>query len=126
MSMVYDATSDKAQTKKMVEWMIKTYLAQDLQAIDLTNEIWKGAERDVLIRRNIKMARRMDSIMQLRTCLFAVGAAHIPGDSGVVTLLRKKGFLVEPVQSSNKIDPANYTFTDRAITWVPVEVTDHW
>jgi uncharacterized protein YbaP (TraB family) len=126
MALVYGATTDQSGTKKAVEWMINTYVRQDLSTIDLTNDIWRGSDRDILIRRNVKMARRMDSIMQIRTCLFAVGAAHIPGDSGVVTLLRKRGFTVEPVYSTKTIDPAQYRYAAKDISWVPVEIPQQW
>ncbi|MES1214850.1 MAG: TraB/GumN family protein [Bacteroidota bacterium] len=126
MSMVDEITGNTKDANEKIEWMIQTYLSQDLDAIDLTNEIWKGAERDILIKRNTKMARRMDSIMKLRTCLFTVGAAHLPGDSGVVKLLRDRGFIVEPVYSSRKIEPGKYVYKAREIPWVKTDINEDW
>ena len=45
------------------------------------------------------MAQRMDSIMKTGTALFTtVGCAHLPGDGGVIELLRSKGYTVEPIK----------------------------
>src|SRR5687767_5658971 len=67
------------------------------------------------------MARRMDSLSAIRTMFFAVGAAHLPGDSGVIKLLRSQGFLVEPVYSSQKIAAENYVSKLSAIQWYNTE-----
>ncbi len=75
-------------------------------------------EKDILlINRNVKMARRMDSLAHIRNSFFAVGAAHLPGDSGVITLLRARGFTVDPVFSSQKITPEKYTYTVKELPW---------
>ena len=96
----------------VIEKMKEIYLKQDLDEIEsftasLTNQKFKDA---VLMRRNLKMARRMDSLARERSSFFAVGVAHLPGDTGVIDLLRKKGFRVDPVFSSKKIAPENYTY----------------
>ena len=105
--------------RKGLDHMRKVYIAEDLDAIE---QLTIGYEdRDaLLIRRNIKMARRMDSLSAIRTMLFAVGAAHLPGDSGVIALLRKRGFRVDPVISSKKIDAAKYTYKEVELPWVTV------
>ena len=42
------------------------------------------------------MAKRAEALI-LENCVFiAIGAAHLPGENGVIELLRKKGYLVEP------------------------------
>jgi len=47
--------------------------------------------------RNLTMAHRLDSAMRVRSCFAAVGALHLPGDSGVVALLRAKGWKLTAV-----------------------------
>jgi uncharacterized protein YbaP (TraB family) len=32
------------------------------------------------------------------SCVFAVGAGHLPGEDGVINLLRNEGFIVSPVE----------------------------
>ncbi len=126
LDLINTAISDQTKAKEWLEWMIKIYTKQDLNALDLTIPLWKGAETSVLIKRNRKMALRMDSIMKIRTCFFAVGAAHLPGDSGVIANLRRNGFTVDPVYSKKTVLPADYVFTARDIPWVPVTIKENW
>jgi uncharacterized protein YbaP (TraB family)/predicted Zn-ribbon and HTH transcriptional regulator/putative component of toxin-antitoxin plasmid stabilization module len=114
--------------RSSLEQMVKIYVNQDMQSLagysdSEYNKEWKDA---VLIHRNIKMARRMDSLSNIRTMFFAVGAAHLPGDSGVISLLRNKGFLVEPVFSSQKIAPGVYKNNLKSLTWNKVEDKENY
>src|SRR4030095_7123610 len=58
--------------------------------------------------RNKVMATKMDSLMHLQSMFTAVGAAHLPGDKGVIALLKQRGYTVEPVFSSQKMSAINY------------------
>jgi uncharacterized protein YbaP (TraB family) len=35
--------------------------------------------------------------MRIKPTFFAVGAGHLPGEKGVISLLRQAGFSVEPL-----------------------------
>src|SRR5437868_314117 len=90
-----------------VESMKDIYIKEDLGKIQSWSDhdkVLTPADAD-MIKRNHKMARRIDSILAIRSCFFAIGAAHLPGDSGVVRFLRDRGFTVEPVVSNKKIAP---------------------
>lgn len=102
--------------------MIDLYVSEDINKIDeWINESESAGTKDlVLIKRNTKMARRMDSLSKLRSTFFAVGTAHLPGDSGIISLLRKRGLSVTPVFSSVKIDPKNYKYTAKEFPWTKV------
>jgi uncharacterized protein YbaP (TraB family) len=100
-----------------LERMIKSYLAKDLNEIQKMTESG-DPEDELLLKRNIKMARRMDSLSNIRSMFFAVGAAHLPGDSGVINLLKKRGFNVNPVFSSGTVDPFEYTSHLKTLPWV--------
>jgi uncharacterized protein YbaP (TraB family) len=104
------------------ESMIKIYLAKDLSGIEeYCVQSMSGDIKDQLLtKRNLKMAERMDSLSAVRSMFFAVGAAHLPGDTGVIALLRGKGFRVEPVISSNTIDPTAYLSKLNDVPWVKV------
>lgn len=105
--------------------MIDLYLSQDLQALDdFFNHNAESKKDEWLVKRNIKMAHRMDSLLRYRTHFFAIGAAHLPGDSGVIKLLLKKGFHVEPVFSSAKISPDDYRVTEEKMKWQPFTPKD--
>lgn len=110
---------DDKQRKKYLEKMIGFYTDGDIDMIEMMSNGKSKEYRDILlINRNIKMARRMDSLSHIRSSFFAVGAAHLPGDSGVIELLRARGFTVDPVFSSKKIDPDKYSYTSIDIPWL--------
>lgn len=52
----------------------------------------------MLFSRNENMVKRMDSIFQKGETLFiGIGAAHLPGNKGVIEKLRERGYIVTPV-----------------------------
>lgn len=56
-------------------------------------------ENDALINnRNADWLTKMPAIMTDKSTLFAVGAGHLPGDKGVLTLLRNAGYTVEAMK----------------------------
>ena len=109
----------EASLRKSLEEMIKIYIKRDLQALaDHVDGTYNESSKDkILNQRNIKMARRIDSLTALRTMFFGVGAAHLAGDSGLITLLRNKGFNVEPVFSPQSLSPEAYASKLNTIPW---------
>jgi uncharacterized protein YbaP (TraB family) len=52
---------------------------------------------DELIRtRNIRMTERVIPLIRQKSTFIAVGSGHLPGMEGIIALLRKEGFAVEP------------------------------
>jgi uncharacterized protein YbaP (TraB family) len=51
----------------------------------------------ILTHRNQAWIPIMEKQMRKEPALFAVGAAHLLGDQGVITLLKERGFKVQPV-----------------------------
>jgi uncharacterized protein YbaP (TraB family) len=103
--------------------MTALYLNADLDGIRLfMGGMDSSFKNNFLIRRNHKMAFRMDSLAHTRSMVFAVGAAHLPGEEGLINLLRARGFNVDPVFSSKKIKPEDYPIHDVVRPWV--DVTD--
>ncbi len=104
--------------KMYLDSMIRTYERQDIATIEAMSSDDDTDRKDkLLLRRNVKMARRMDSLSAVRTMVFAVGAAHLPGDSGVISLLRARGFNVQPVFSSKKTAAKDYKVVEKDIPW---------
>ena len=77
------------------------YLSGDLEKLYsknlsfIPNEVYElkmGAER------NNRWLRKIEDILKDRTCLIAVGAMHLPGDKGLIALLRDKGYNVQPAK----------------------------
>ena len=82
--------------------MEEAYRNQDLTLLDSLNKIsspGKNFQCWMLDERNVIMANRIDSVLKSGTPLFsAVGAAHLPGETGVIKLLRSKGYTMRPVK----------------------------
>jgi hypothetical protein len=52
----------------------------------------------MIVKRNEVMVESMDSVIRSGKSIFgAAGAAHLPGDSGMIELLRAKGYTLRPV-----------------------------
>ena len=57
--------------------------------------------KNMLFIRNANMAKRLDSVMRKGKVFAGIGAAHLPGNQGVIDLLRKKGYTVNPLVSKS-------------------------
>jgi uncharacterized protein YbaP (TraB family) len=91
---------DTTKKEDSAEDLVDIYARGDLDAIysfykkeDLSNTFNAALITD----RNHRMADRIDSIMQKKSLFTAVGALHLPGDEGVINLLRKKGYTLTPL-----------------------------
>jgi uncharacterized protein len=90
--------------KKVMLEMVDVYRQQDLVRMDsLMHKSDPGMEEymDILLYdRNRRWAQDMPGIMNSKSILFAVGAGHLPGDQGVINLLREKGYKVSPLANN--------------------------
>jgi uncharacterized protein YbaP (TraB family) len=114
---------DSVQQMDNLEKMKQIYIKRDLTGLNkMVNGINSNFDRDLLlIKRNAKMAIRIDSLLRLRSVFFAIGAAHLPGDSGVIHLLEQEGFTLSPVMASAYIAPEDYKYTAKEFEWKKVE-----
>jgi uncharacterized protein YbaP (TraB family) len=71
-----DTSTRRSNSNRSIEEMISLYSNQDLEGIEnFSSENSTAAVKDMmLIRRNLKMARRIDSLISLRTMFLAIGA----------------------------------------------------
>ncbi len=87
-------------TNQNFEDLVKAYRNEDLKKL---SELLKDTtlpgnfEEAFLIKRNKVMAKRISKLIKKQSVFNAIGAAHLPGEHGVIELLRKKGYTVEPV-----------------------------
>lgn len=61
---------------------------------------WDTSHQDLLSMRNIKMANKVDTMMDIMPVFVIFGAAHLPFEGGVLDLLVKKGYTVVPMKIS--------------------------
>lgn len=74
--------------------------AEDTTGFEKHEELRKRFMKALLFDRNHRMAERTDAALRAHLddgFFFAFGALHMPGDEGVVALLRQKGWKVERV-----------------------------
>lgn len=103
----------------------EAYRKGDLDMLDSLEKMLMVSEaftEKFLYQRNEKQANSMDTIIKKGNALFVgVGAAHLPGERGVIELLRKKGYKLRPIKmidrdavQREKIDHLHVpvTFTD--------------
>lgn len=93
-------------TEQMADGIIKAFFTQDLNAIKEAVDMKMGNSCDstheeeaaMIYNRNANWLQLMPAIMQEKPTLFAVGAAHLPGEKGVLQLLQVAGYTVEAVK----------------------------
>ena len=92
--------------KKSTLQLVEVYRNQDLDKIDsLTRAGEAGMSNYIdllLFGRNRKWVDSLQNILPSRSVLVAVGAGHLPGEQGLISLLRKKGYAVSPVRNLNR------------------------
>ena len=81
--------------------MIKDYKNQDVDLLleDMTKSKTMDSEfeKDLLQTRNNNWIPKITKIVAEKPTFFAVGAGHLGGEKGVISLLRKQGFTVKAV-----------------------------
>ena len=89
--------------KKMTKELASCYQHQDLQKIEAltrTGDASIGNYLDLLLYgRNRNWALALDSLMPGKELLIAVGAGHLPGEQGVINLLKKRGYRLTPMKN---------------------------
>ncbi len=55
-----------------------------------------------LYKRNENMFHAIDSIVRKSSLFVGVGAAHLPGDRGLINMLRKAGYTVKPIKMGER------------------------
>lgn len=84
--------------------LVEAYMSQDLAKIEevMTDPEIGGDDAEamdaLIYDRNRNWVEKLVKIMPERTALVCVGAGHLPGDQGLLQLLRDRGYTVEPMQ----------------------------
>lgn len=84
--------------------LVSVYKTQDVdkmveESMSKMEEEMKGAEDALLYDRNERWIPLIGQFAKEEPTFFAVGAAHLGGERGVIRLLRKAGYTVEPVDN---------------------------
>ncbi|RYD50806.1 MAG: TraB/GumN family protein [Sphingobacteriales bacterium] len=83
------------------EQLVAAYKTQNLTRLDslmnISPTLQSGDRAIMLDDRNSRWISRMAGFMKTNPTFFAVGAGHLPGQKGILQLLRKAGYTVEAV-----------------------------
>ena len=93
---------------EMDDRIISAFYSQNLDAIQeamdlkLHNNCDSSPEEEdkLIYNRNANWLKMMPGLMSQKSTLFAVGAGHLPGEKGVLNLLRQAGYTVEGVTAT--------------------------
>jgi hypothetical protein len=97
---------NKEHTELMAEQLVEAFFKQDLVGVKAVMDEKEQTkcdstpeEEDALIyNRNANWAKLMPQIMADKATFFAVGAGHLPGEKGVLQLLKNAGYMIEGVK----------------------------
>ena len=94
-----------------------------LDSINRLNSFSDAFDEKFLYSRNYLQANSIDSILKTKSSLFVgVGAAHLPGNRGVIEILRRKGYTLRPIIMGER-DSKEKDMVERLR--VPVNFTPH-
>lgn len=92
--------SDRSAMESIFEQMIKVYKEEDIEGLyNASADYFNAQELEVLLhKRNRDWIPKMGEMAKDKSTFFAVGAGHLGGDDGVISLLKKAGYKVKPVK----------------------------
>lgn len=100
------AIDNKAFGEQVMDLTTKAFFAQNLDGIKDAMDMKLGTgcdatpeeEEALIYGRNAAWAEKLPAIMQAKPTFLAVGAAHLPGERGLLALLKQAGYDVTPVK----------------------------
>ncbi len=113
-SSVFDSIPYEVQAKELLknidsmdtykdefDTLMLDYKNQQFDAMDtlFTKGDISGYDDLLLNNRNINWVKQLNEIMKNKSVFVAVGAGHLLGQKGLINLLRKEGYKVEPLQN---------------------------
>ncbi|HEX8576234.1 MAG TPA: TraB/GumN family protein [Flavobacterium sp.] len=78
---------------------VADYVKEDINALyNASTELMNKKTKAIMLDdRNRNWIKKMPDLMNKGSIFFAVGAAHLAGDTGIIYLLRKAGYTVKPI-----------------------------
>ncbi len=87
--------------KKEFDTMLLQYKNQQLSAMEISlvkSEFGSDKYEDILLtKRNLNWVGQLKTIMKKESVFVAVGAGHLVGEKGLLNLLKKEGYTIEPL-----------------------------
>lgn len=105
-TLLRDAVEYFPELDAMYQQMLVAYRARDLGTLMRINDSYKEKgdqrmaddfQRRVIDERNQRMAQRAQPLLQAGKAFIAVGALHLPGDTGLLNLLEQQGYRIRRI-----------------------------
>jgi len=102
--MLMAAIKAEGEATSQMDDMIKLYKEQNISGlykmIQGDNDGLMDFEDDLLVNRNIAWIPIIEREVKIQPTFIAVGAGHLPGDKGVINLLKEKGYTVKALSAT--------------------------
>ena len=73
-------------------------MMKELDEEDYSPEEKNARFEKIFTSRNKNWAEKLNTLMPQQSILVVVGSGHLPGDDGLLDLLKRKGYTVEPMK----------------------------
>jgi uncharacterized protein YbaP (TraB family) len=100
LSWILQMINNEQYYKDEMTKMMQAYADQDLKLLNeiTINSPEFGEHLDIMLyQRNQNWIEKIKSSSAEQSTLFAVGAGHLGGEQGVITLLKEQGYTIEPL-----------------------------
>ncbi len=97
------------RTDDLMETLVQLYIGRKITAAmpfqialakeaGVSDQAFVGFQQKLLVERNEKMSAVAEPLLDKGGVFIAVGALHLPGEKGLVALLRQAGYSVSPLE----------------------------
>jgi len=92
--------NDRSSMETIFDFMINVYKQEDIEKLyEASADYFNEQELEVLLHnRNKNWIPKIGEMAAEKSTFFAVGAGHLGGEEGVISLLKKAGYKVKPVK----------------------------
>lgn len=92
---VKSTISNLPKMRRKYKKLAKYYQNQNIQSLYLAAKKQLGKMKHMMLYdRNVFMANRIEELVQKKSVFIGIGVGHLPGQKGVLRLLKQKGFVV--------------------------------
>ena len=91
---------DQGESRELMVQLTDAYKSQNLDTLwEIIQEQMTDYEYYAIVKvRNLNWEKQMKELLPKQSTLFVVGAGHLPGENGMINLLRKAEYKVKPVK----------------------------
>jgi uncharacterized protein YbaP (TraB family) len=105
--MLLEQVRDRERDDSLMRELVDAYAREDLTALaamaaDTSLHSFDDMMDQLNGDRNVTMTERMEPLLRSGRAFIAVGALHLTGDRSIITLLRARGYTVEPVMGGTR------------------------